>query len=60
MSNNFRNTDLLAKLERNPLRPAVATVLDIADDFQRDMELLGANQKFSAEGKRTKRNGFCA
>ena len=52
MSNNFRNNDLLAKLERNPLRSAVAAAFDISDDFRRDMELLEANRKFSAEGKR--------
>ncbi len=52
MSNNFRNNDLLQRLERNPLRAAVAGAFDISDSFTKDMELLGANRKFSPEGKR--------
>jgi hypothetical protein len=36
--NNFRNTELLQKLERNPLKAQMARALDVAEIFAGDVE----------------------
>src|ERR1700674_4006666 len=51
MTNNFRNTDLLQKLERHPLRSHLAKALDIAEAFQGDVEFLSLNQDLSPPGR---------
>jgi hypothetical protein len=52
MSTNLRYYQLLQQIERNPLRPMVAGAFDIADDFKRDVERVGADRRLSAEGRR--------
>ena len=38
MSNNFRNTDLLQKLARHPLKATLAKAFDVAEAFTGDVE----------------------
>jgi hypothetical protein len=52
MTTNLKYFQLLQQLEKNPLRPKVAAAFDIADDFRRDMERVGADRRLSAEGRR--------
>jgi hypothetical protein len=52
MTTNLRYFQLLQQIEKNPLRPTVAGAFDIADDFRRDMERVGADRRLSAEGRR--------
>jgi hypothetical protein len=51
MSNNFRNTDLLQKLERNPLKAQMARALDAAEIFAGDVENLSLNNDLSPRGR---------
>ena len=51
MTTNLRDFQLLQQIEKNPLRPTVAGAFDIADDFRRDMERVGADRRLSAEGR---------
>jgi hypothetical protein len=51
MNNNFRNTELLGKLERHPLKKALARALDVAETFQGDVEFLQLNRDLSPEGR---------
>jgi hypothetical protein len=52
MSNtNFRNTELLQKLERHPLRAQLAKALDGAEAFAGDCEYLTLNKDLSPVGR---------
>ena len=51
MSTNVKYFQLLQQIEKNPLRPKVAAAFDVADDFKRDMERVGADRRLSAEGR---------
>jgi hypothetical protein len=51
MSNNFRNTDLLQKLERNPLKAQMARALDVAEIFAGDAEYLSLDKNLSPQGR---------
>jgi hypothetical protein len=51
MSNNFRNSELLAKLERHPLRASLARALDAAELFGGDIEHIKLDRRLSAEGR---------
>ncbi len=51
MSNTFRNTELLQKLERHPLKQTLARALDTAETFQGDVEFLSLNKDLSPQGR---------
>jgi hypothetical protein len=52
MSNtNFRNTELLGKLERHPLRSSLAKALDASELFAGDIEHIKLDRRLSAEGR---------
>jgi hypothetical protein len=51
VNNNFRNADLLQKLERNPLRAPAAKALDGSEIFAGDVEYLSLNRDLSPEGR---------
>jgi hypothetical protein len=48
---NFRNSDLLQKLERHPLKQTLAKILDAAEAFQGDIEYLSLNTDLSPRGR---------
>jgi hypothetical protein len=60
MTNNFRNTDLLQKLERHPLKQTLAKALDIAETFQGDVEYLSLNKDLSPQGRHKALQEFLA
>jgi hypothetical protein len=49
--NNFRNTELLQKLERNPLKAQMARALDVAEIFAGDVEYLSLDKNLSPQGR---------
>jgi hypothetical protein len=49
-NNNFRNAELLGKLERHPLKASLAKILDAAEAFQGDVEYLTLNRDLSPRG----------
>src|ERR1700682_5812993 len=51
MNNNFRNSELLGKFARHPLKASLAKALDIAEAFQGDVEFLQLNTDLSAQGR---------
>jgi hypothetical protein len=51
MNNNFRNAELLGKLERHPLKASLARMLDAAEAFQGDIEYLSLNNDLSPRGR---------
>jgi hypothetical protein len=51
MNNNFRNAELLGKLERHPLKATLAKALDLAENFQGDVEYLTLNKDLSPVGR---------
>jgi hypothetical protein len=51
MNNNFRNADLLQKLERNPLKAQMAKALDVAEIFAGDVEYLSLDKNLSPQGR---------
>jgi hypothetical protein len=52
MSNrNLRNSELLGKLERHPLKATLARALDIAEAFAGDVEYLSLNTDLSPPGR---------
>jgi hypothetical protein len=51
MSNNFRNAELLGKLERHPLRASLARALDASELFAGDIEHIKLDRRLSAEGR---------
>ena len=51
MSNNFRNTELLQKLARNPLKAQMARALDVSEIFSGDVEYLSLNNDLSPQGR---------
>jgi hypothetical protein len=51
MNQRFRNTELLAKLERNPLRAQLARALDVSEIFSGDVEYLSLNKDLSPTGR---------
>jgi hypothetical protein len=51
MNNNFRNAELLGKLERHPLKAALAKALDVAEAFGFDTEHLSLNTDLSPRGR---------
>jgi len=51
MNNNFRYTELLQKLERNPLKAQMARALDVAEIFAGDVEYLSLNKDLSPQGR---------
>jgi hypothetical protein len=55
MSNNFRNAELLQKLARNPLKATLAKALDLAENFQGDVEFLSLNKDLSPLGRENMR-----
>jgi hypothetical protein len=55
MNNNFRNTELLAKLSRNPLQKSMARALDVAEIFAGDVEYLSLNNDLSQLGRENSR-----
>jgi hypothetical protein len=50
-NNNFRNTELLGKLERHPLKKALARALDAAEIFAGDAEYISLNDGLSPKGR---------
>jgi hypothetical protein len=51
MNNNFRNAELLGKLERHPLRASLARALDASELFAGDIEHIKLDRRLSAEGR---------
>jgi hypothetical protein len=51
MSNNFRNAELLGKLERHPLKAQLARALDASEFFAGDVEHIKLDRRLSAEGR---------
>jgi hypothetical protein len=51
MNNNFRNTELLQKLERHPLKAALARALDASELFAGDIEHIKLDRRLSPEGR---------
>jgi hypothetical protein len=52
MSNtNFRNAELLGKLERHPLKASLARALDASELFAGDVEHIKLDRRLSAEGR---------
>jgi hypothetical protein len=51
MSNSFRTPDLLAMLERHPLKQTLAKALDVAEAFAGDIEYLELNRDLSPQGR---------
>ncbi len=51
MNNNFRNSELLQKLERHPLKKALARALDASELFAGDIEHIKLDRRLSAEGR---------
>jgi hypothetical protein len=49
---NLRYFQLMAQVEKNPLRPAVAGAFDIASDFSNDVARIAADRRLSPEGRR--------
>jgi hypothetical protein len=50
-NNNFRNNNLLEKLERHPLKAALARALDASELFAGDVEHIKLDRRLSAEGR---------
>src|ERR1700682_1568895 len=52
MSTNLKYFQLLQQIEKNPFAKTLApAVFDVASDFKRDMEIVGADRRLSPEGK---------
>jgi hypothetical protein len=51
MNNNFRNAELLGKLERHPLKASLARALDASELFAGDIEHIKLDRRLSAEGR---------
>jgi hypothetical protein len=51
MNTNFRNAELLQKLERHPLKKALARALDASELFAGDIEHIKLDRRLSAEGR---------
>ncbi len=57
MSNNFRNIQLLQQIpESNPLKKGLAAAFDISDFFKRDVQAIGQDSRWSAQGRIDERN----
>jgi hypothetical protein len=58
MNRNHRNQSLLAAIpQTNPFRDTLAQrIFEIGNTFDRDIEAIGQDRRWSAEGKREKRN----
>ena len=56
MSTNLKYFQLLAQIEKNPLRPMVARAFDLASDFKLDVERVAANRNWSEQGRASERN----
>jgi hypothetical protein len=57
MSTNLKYFQLLAQIEKNPLKSKVAAAVDIVADFALDTEAVGLDRRLSPEGKRDKAQG---
>jgi hypothetical protein len=55
MNNGFRNTELLQKLARHPLKAALARCFDVAETFQGDVEFLQLDKNLSPQGRENAR-----
>ena len=53
-----RYFQLLAQIEKNPLRPKVAGAFDVASDFAMDMQRIEADRRLSREGRRDAADGL--
>jgi hypothetical protein len=49
--NAFRNPDLHARIEKHPLKAALARCLDIAEEFHTDCEHVGMDRNLSTTGR---------